>query len=157
MLRAVAALLVVLSLAAPASALAAGCPKTTVGALEDEVMCQVCGVPLGLAGDALQAQRERAFIRRLAVRCESKDQIKTALVAQFGASVLADPPDSGFNATAWIVPALGVGLGAALLGWLAFAWRRARRRDPAGAIELPVLSGADSERVNAALARWDSE
>ena len=37
------------------------CPKTTLGDIEDEVMCPVCGTPLGLATEAPQAQRERAL------------------------------------------------------------------------------------------------
>ena len=38
------------------------CPKTTLGDVEDEVMCPVCGTPLGLATEAPQAERERALI-----------------------------------------------------------------------------------------------
>jgi cytochrome c-type biogenesis protein CcmH len=155
MRRVLALAVMLLALAAPAAALAQGCPRTTVGDLEDEVMCQVCGVPLGLATDAPEAKRERAFIARLAARCDSKQQIKDALVAQFGPSVLADPPHDGFNAAAYIVPALGVGFGGALLAWLAFAFRRARRRDSGALPDLPVLSGAERDRVDAAMERWN--
>ena len=42
-------------LAPAAAALAADCPQTTLGDVEDEVMCPVCGVPLGLATEAPQA------------------------------------------------------------------------------------------------------
>jgi len=46
---------VVSLLAAPAPALAAaGCPKTNMADVENEVMCLQCGVPLNLA-DAGQA------------------------------------------------------------------------------------------------------
>ena len=75
------------------AALAADCPKTTLGDVEDEVMCPVCGTPLGLATEAPQAQRERAYIQRLIDACRSKDEIKRALVAQFGDCVLALPGD----------------------------------------------------------------
>ena len=40
------------ALALPAAALAAGCTKTSVSDLEDEVMCPVCGTSLGLAREA---------------------------------------------------------------------------------------------------------
>ena len=55
---------------------AVGCPETSLGDLEDEVMCPVCGTSLGLATEAPQAQRERAFIQRpdRRVQDEGRDQ-----------------------------------------------------------------------------------
>jgi cytochrome c-type biogenesis protein CcmH/NrfF len=80
---------------APAAAIAKDCPQTTLGDIEDEVMCPVCGTPLGLASEAPQAERERAFILRLVDDCKSKDEVKQALVAEFGDRVLALPGDQG--------------------------------------------------------------
>lgn len=154
-MRKLSALLVALvALQAPAGALAASCPRTTSGALENEVMCQVCGVPLALAGDAPEAKRVRALIARLVARCETKGQIKQELVAQLGPSVLAEPPHQGFDLAAYLVPALAVALGAAGLGSLGVAWRR-RRHAPAVASDVPTLSAADRARVEAALERWE--
>ena len=79
----------------PATALAQDCPRTSLGDIEDEVMCPICGTPLGLASEAPQAQDERAYIQRLIDRCESKDQIKRALVGQYGKNILALPGDQG--------------------------------------------------------------
>ncbi|MBK5231133.1 MAG: hypothetical protein JJE27_08190, partial [Thermoleophilia bacterium] len=46
-----AALLAVCALLVPAApAWAAACPKTSLPAIEDEVMCPICGVPLANAG-----------------------------------------------------------------------------------------------------------
>ena len=42
-------------------------------------MCTVCGTTLGLATEAPQAQRERAFILARVERCETKEQIRAAL------------------------------------------------------------------------------
>ena len=50
---------------APSAALAADCPRTSLSAVEDEVMCVVCGTPLELATEAPQANRERALIQSL--------------------------------------------------------------------------------------------
>ncbi len=50
------------TLALAPAALAADCPRTTLGDIEDEVMCPICGTPLGLAQEAPQAQQQRAFI-----------------------------------------------------------------------------------------------
>ena len=87
-------MLLALLMLAP-GALAQDCPQTTLGDIEDEVMCPVCGTPLGLATEAPQAQREREYIQRLIDDCRSKDEIKQALVAQFGDEVLALPGDEG--------------------------------------------------------------
>ena len=46
MRRLAAALVAALALVVAPSAAAADCPKTTLGDVEDEVMCPVCGTPL---------------------------------------------------------------------------------------------------------------
>jgi cytochrome c-type biogenesis protein CcmH/NrfF len=116
----VATALAVLALAASAQACT---PRTTLGALEDEVMCTVCGLPLSLATESPQAQSERALILRLVDRCQTKAQIERRLVAEYGSEVLASPPSGGFDATAWLIPLLAL---LALAGGLAGAtgiWR----------------------------------
>ena len=152
MRRALAAA-VLLLLLVPAASLAA-CPKTSLADVEDEVMCPVCGVPLGLATEAPQAQRERAFIQREAAACKSKQQIKNELVAQFGDRVLALPPDKGFNIVAYLVPALIVLGGIAAIATVALKRRRkvAGTPPPPGT---PALAGDDAERLDADLERYD--
>jgi cytochrome c-type biogenesis protein CcmH len=123
-------------LAALPGAAAAQCPKTTLGDIEDEVMCPVCGTPLSLATEAPQAQRQRELIQRLIADCRSKEQIKTALVAEFGEGVLALPEDEGFDLAAYLVPATAVLLAAGALGFAVLRWRRQPRAaasPPAGA------------------------
>src|SRR5436190_15295538 len=151
MTRAVAMILALL-LVAPAASLAA-CPKTSLADVEDEVMCPVCGVPLGLATEAPQAQRERAFIQREAERCRSKQQIKAELVAQFGDRVLALPPDKGFNVAAYAVPIAVVLLGAGAIATVMVRRRRSPRGDPASMT--PALAGDDAARLEADLERYD--
>jgi len=140
---------VVLWLAVAPAALA--CPETSLGDLEDEVMCPVCGTSLGLATEAPQAQRERAFIERLIADCKTKDEVKAALVAEFGDEVLAEPGDDGFEIAAYLIP-LGVLLGAAAA--IAVGVRRWRGRPPTP----PSAGGAgtrDSKRLDDDLARYD--
>jgi len=121
----IAVLIALAALVGAGVASAADCTKTTVSDLEDEVMCPVCGTSLGLAREAPQARRERAYIVRLVKRCRSKDEIKAALVAQFGDSVLAVPSTDGFNLSAYVAPLLTMLLaGAALIIGLV-RWRRA--------------------------------
>jgi cytochrome c-type biogenesis protein CcmH len=147
----VAALL--LALALPSGAVAADCPKTTLAAVEAEVMCPVCGTPLGLATEAPQANRERAFIQRLVERCRSKEEIKEILVAQYGPGVLALPKAEGFNLGAYLVPALAVLLAA---GGIAIATRRWRGGGggPAAATR-PGEDSAAAKRLDADLERYD--
>jgi cytochrome c-type biogenesis protein CcmH len=144
---------VLLLLLAPAASLAA-CPKTSLADVEDEVMCPVCGVPLGLATEAPQAQRERDFIQREVARCKSKQQIKDELVAQFGNRVLALPPQKGFDLAAYLVPAaivlLGMGAVAALI-----VKRRRSGATPATPGSTTALAGEDAARLEADLERYD--
>jgi cytochrome c-type biogenesis protein CcmH len=152
--RRIAALVAVLGalLAAPAVA-AAQCPRTSLGDIEDEVMCPVCGTPLALATDAPQADRERAYIETLIADCRSKDEIKAALAAQFGDEVLALPGDAGDDdlgdVLVYVIPAVGITLAAAGIAFAVVRWRRARGpREPAQA-GAPGAEGrleADMER-----------
>jgi cytochrome c-type biogenesis protein CcmH len=146
------ALLALLALAAPAAA--QECPKTTLGDIEDEVMCPVCGTPLGLATEAPQAQDQRAYIEELIARCRSKDEIKQALVAEYGESVLALPGDEGDDdlgdVLVYVVPAVGILLAAAGIAFAVVRWRGPRGRDGS-----PTLAGTDGSRLEDDMDRYD--
>ena len=151
-LLAIAALL---AFAAPA--MAQNCPQTSLGDLEDEVMCPLCGRPLSTVDREPQAQRERVFMQRLIDQCKSKEEVKSALAAQFGPKVLALPDDDGFDATAYIVPVL---VPLAALAAIAFSATRWRRRKPVSAVasgqapQGPTLDPDDSARLEADLERY---
>jgi cytochrome c-type biogenesis protein CcmH/NrfF len=132
---------------------AASCPRTSLASIEDTVMCQVCGVPLGLATESPEATRERAFIATLIDRCETPRQIRAALVAQYGPSVLALPPGQGFDLAAYLVPLLGVICAAALVTMITLTWRGRHRTRQAHAPR--ALSTADAARVAAALEQFE--
>jgi cytochrome c-type biogenesis protein CcmH len=153
--RRVALIAVLVLVAFPAAAAAQDCPQTTLADIEDEVMCPVCGTPLGLATEAPQAQREREYIQSLIDDCRSKDEIKQALVAQFGEEVLALPGDEGDDdlgdVLVYVIPALGILLAA---GGIAFAVVRWRGAGPRGGG--PAHAGAaDSSRVDTDMERYD--
>jgi cytochrome c-type biogenesis protein CcmH len=81
----------------------------------------------------------------------TKDEIKAALVAEYGPDVLAEPEASGFGAAAWLVPvvlALAGALGVALL------WRRWRAPAAAPAAG-PEIDDSDARRLDAELAAYD--
>jgi cytochrome c-type biogenesis protein CcmH len=140
----------------PAAAVAKTCPQTTLGDIEDEVMCPVCGTPLGLASESPQAQRERAYIERLIAQCKSKDEVKRALVAEFGDRVLALPGDEGDTSVGdvlvYVVPAVGILLAAAGIGFAVLRWRRPRRDGgPRGG----AVAAAEGARLDDDMERYD--
>jgi cytochrome c-type biogenesis protein CcmH len=146
----VAIAVLALALASPATALAASCPRTSVADIEDEVMCPVCKTPLGLAQEAPQADRERAFILARVGRCESKDEIKAALAAEFGDEVLALPERRGFDLAAYLVPALAFVAALAACSVALVRWRRRRPRTAGGAptADRPLGPEAESDQAS---------
>lgn len=138
--------LLALVLALPAAAVAQEASLTDI---EDEVMCPICGTTLELS-DSPQAERERELIRGLIDEGKSKDEIKDALVAEYGEDVLATPDSDGFDLTAWLVPALVVllvGIG------IAFGVSRLRGRDdgPDG----PAVAPEEDSRIDRDMAGYD--
>jgi cytochrome c-type biogenesis protein CcmH len=152
---ALASLLVVALLApAPLNAMAAT-PQTSLSEISSEVMCPVCGTLLELA-ESPQALREKAFVSRLVAEGRSKDQIKDALVAEYGTEVLALPQGSGFDLSAYLVPVIAFVVAVIALTLGVLRWRRAgAARDREGPATAAGPSAEDSERLDADLARYD--
>jgi cytochrome c-type biogenesis protein CcmH len=142
------ALVLLVGLAAAAPATAAE-PRTSLPDIEDEVMCPICGTLLQLS-DSPQAERERELIRRLIAEGRSKDEVKEALVAEYGEDVLATPDTEGLDLIAWVLPALGGLMGIAVLG---IALARMRRM-PSGT-EAKPLDPADAARLDRDISSHD--
>ena len=142
-----------LVLALAGSAHAAPVQRTSLPDVEDEVMCVLCGTPLNIS-ESSQADLERRFIRRQIALGKTKDQVKQALKAEYGAQVLAMPSGGGFNAAAWLVPAAIV---AALLAALAIFVPRWRNRPPStpSGPQGPALSADDTRRLDEDIARYE--
>jgi cytochrome c-type biogenesis protein CcmH len=137
--------------AVSSSATGGGPPRASLPDVEDEVMCVECGTALNVSTSAV-ADQERAFIRRQIAMGRDKEQIKAALVDEFGPAVLAMPEEKGFSLAAYLVPG-GLAL-LALLG-LAVAARRFRRRPEDAAPAPEPLADADARRLDAELAAYD--
>jgi cytochrome c-type biogenesis protein CcmH len=145
---------VVLLVSAPAPTAAAQEQRASLPDIEDEVMCPICGTALGLS-ESPQANAEREFIRELIAKGRTKEEIKQALVDEYGSEVLATPEASGFDLAAWIVPVAGLLVAGAAIGIGVHRWRA--RSEPAGA-EDPRLTGPDpddEERLRADLRRYE--
>jgi cytochrome c-type biogenesis protein CcmH len=155
--RSLAFVVVALALAGPAAA-ACSKPRASLESLEGQVMCPICHTTLDQSDSAV-AERIKVYIRARIARCETSDQIKSELVADFGQSILAAPPRKGFDLLAWWLPVVGVVGGAVVLG--IGVWRWSRGREPALATADPTTNGRvplDPElerRVDEALARFE--
>lgn len=152
MTRLAASLVAMLALASPALAAA---PQASLPDVEDEVMCPICGTLLELA-ESPQAKRQRVLVRRLIAEGRTKAEVKDALVAQYGREVLALPRGSGFDLSAYLVPAIAFAVAVVALAIGVRRWRRAGGPGGQGdgtAGEGP--RGEDAERLEADLARYD--
>ena len=124
--------------------------QVEIADVEDEVMCPICGTLLELT-HAPQAERQRAFIAERIKRGETKEQIKEALVTEYGDEVLAVPRGSGFQLSAYLVPAFAFAVAAIALAAGLWRWRRNSGGD--GGAQGP--GGEDARRLDADLARYD--
>jgi cytochrome c-type biogenesis protein CcmH len=149
--------LAVLALLASAPLSVAATPRTSLGEVSSEVMCPVCGTLLELA-ESPQAQREKAFVSRLVAAGRTKQQIKDALVAEYGTEVLALPQGSGFDLSAYLVPIVAFAVAVVALALGVLRWRRAGgggRGDGEGPPAAAGPSPEDAARLDADLARYD--
>jgi cytochrome c-type biogenesis protein CcmH len=145
----------------PAAGLSGSRIRTSLPAVESQVMCVTCKIPL-LVAQSPEASRERAFIQRLIDEGRTEAQIKRALVDEYGPAVLALPSTHGFGLAAYLVPIAVVLMLLAILALLLPRWRRRARRAAAAAgagsgIGGPshTLSPADAARLDADMARFD--
>ena len=121
--------------------------------LEAQLVCPVCGTTLDQS-DAPVAQRMKQIIRERLAAGASEAQIKAELVDQFGPGVLAEPPKSGFDLLAWLVPFAVLVAGAVGVALVAWAWSRRRGEGDAGP---PATLDPELERrVDAELRRYES-
>lgn len=142
-----------LALAAVLGAVLAGAASAAppnAADLEAELVCPVCETTLDQS-NAPVAERMKTFIRVRIAAGDSEQEIKDALVAEFGTEVLAEPPGGGFGLLAWLLPLGALVGGAIAVGLLIRAWSR-RDAQP----ELVSELGPELDRlVDDELARFD--
>jgi len=140
----------VLVLASPAAACTM---HASQGSLETQLVCPSCHTTLD-ESDSEVAREMKAEIARRIARCQSEREIRDAMVAEFGPTILSTPQTHGFDLLAWVLPLGGAAAGAVALAFAARAWTRGRT--PAGAgVPQGELTAADEARVDEALARFD--
>ena len=131
---------------APDAALAAPSPSD----LEAEIVCPTCKTTLDQS-DSPIARRMKQMIRTRLAEGATEKQIKAELVAQFGPAVVAEPPKSGFDLLAWLVPIAILAAGAVGVGAIAWGWSRRRVEEDPGEPLDPDLE----RRLEAELERFD--
>jgi cytochrome c-type biogenesis protein CcmH/NrfF len=145
-------LVVVFAALAAAGAIAAATPPNAAD-LEAELVCPVCETTLDQS-NAPVALRMKAFIRTRIAAGDSEQEIKDALVAEFGEGVLAEPPGGGFGLLAWLLPLAALTGGAIALAFLVRRWSRRR---PLGDGDVAAPLDPQLERlVDEELARFDT-
>lgn len=135
---------------------AAAEPRFEMSDIESELMCPTCQSRLDMSSSPA-AERIRAFVEEKRQAGWTEQEVKDALVADFGPAVLAAPPAEGMGLVAWLVPILAVGGGALVVAGLVVLWRR-RRSDPEDVAVPAAEPGADAAmdaRIDAALRALD--
>jgi len=147
-------LLGVLALAFAAPALAIT-PRTSIAAVEEDLVCPACHEPLDESSSPV-AEQMKAYIRTHIAMGWTKSRIENTLEAQpgMGPAILGVPSKHGFDLLIWVLPLGGIGVGAVALGGGAWAWSHNRSDDPS-----PTggsgLDPAMERRVTDELARFD--
>jgi cytochrome c-type biogenesis protein CcmH/NrfF len=79
------------------------------------------------------AEAAREMIRAKLKAGETRDQIMEEYAAQYGAEALAVPPNTGVFRAIWLIPVLGIGLGALGVGRMVRRWRQGDAEKAGGA------------------------
>lgn len=79
---------------------------------------------------------------------ESDDQIVQAFVKEFGSTVYAEPPKSGFSLVAWVMPTAYLVLGALVVIFVISRWlKKSTSEGPAGSAPAKAVSPELLERA----------
>jgi cytochrome c-type biogenesis protein CcmH len=149
----VRALVAVVGAALAVAAPAAAAPNPAD--LEAELVCPTCDTTLDQS-NAPVAQRMKQLIRQHVAAGWTEKQIKADLVDQFGPGVLAEPPKSGFDLLAWLLPVGLLVAGALGVGVVAWGWSRRRDGEEDEAEPAATIDPELERRLDAELERYDA-
>ena len=151
-----AALLALATVTATQTARAATHPsRVSFTQAQQQFNCTICHEPLNEAKSA-EAYQENALLRTLIAKGDTMAQIKRAMVANYGVSVLANPPKRGFAILIVVVPVAVILLGLMVVAYTIPRWRRrAAEQERQPHTQAAAISDADQQRLAADLARHD--
>lgn len=120
-----------------------------------ELYCPLCnGVRLDTCELQVCAQMRDVIANRLAAGA-TKDQIKAEFVAQYGPTVLGEPPRQGLNWLGWLLPALGLLAAAVWVVATLRRWTQPQAADAAAPPPSPAPTDPYLARVEQDLAHLD--
>jgi cytochrome c-type biogenesis protein CcmF len=111
--------------------------------LEHELMCTCggCFAPMADCPMGVSCHGRREMVAKIdayVAQGLTHDQIRSALVAEYGEHVLTSPPDRGFNRLAWLLPYVMGASGASILGFAAWRWSKKDDAAPEAAVAAPT-------------------
>ena len=161
-----AAVAAVLALALAAPALASN-EHPTQSEVEAEVVCPQCHTTID-ESDSHIARQMKAYIRQRIAEGATKNQIIDELAGppnNLGDEIRGLPQKHGFDLLAWVLPFIGIAIGAVVLAAAAWYWSRNRSDEVDGtddgifvpsATAGPPLDPELERRVDEELARFDA-
>ena len=134
-----------LLVAAPASAQSPNIDDE-VNRIAKTLYCPVCpNTPLDICNTQACVDW-RNDIKRMLQEGKNEQQIRDYFVARFGSQVLGAPPAEGFNWLAYILPAMGIVLGA-VIAWLSVRTWLVRRAPGTAPVDAPEIPKEYAERI----------
>ncbi|HZK49565.1 MAG TPA: cytochrome c-type biogenesis protein CcmH [Thermoleophilia bacterium] len=159
-LRFIVLMAVAVAVLVPSVAFAATPPRSSVS---DKIICQ-CGCGAVLTNCPHQncgwGVPAKAFIDEQLVKGKTSDELVQYYVSQYGEVVLAAPTKTGFNVIGWVMPFVGLIVGAVAIYFLIGMWSARRDEETvpaegATALELPDPNDPIARRLNDELRDFD--
>jgi cytochrome c-type biogenesis protein CcmH len=146
---------VMLALSGAGAACAHAAQHLNAYSLQGDFICVSCHEPLNQVNSP-ESQAEKQTLTQLVNQGLDYSQIKTQMVDDYTAAVLAEPPAHGLNLLVYILPPLFLVGGLGFLGYNVPRWRQRARAAAqlASTPEMP-LDPADEQRLNAELETFD--
>lgn len=118
-----------------------------VNRIAKTLYCPVCpNTPLDVCATQACVQW-RALIKEKLQQGQTEQQIRDYFVQQYGEVVLGAPPAQGFNWLAYILPAIGILLGAAIAWLTVRQWITRRGEGAAAPDDAPAISKEYADRI----------
>jgi cytochrome c-type biogenesis protein CcmH len=118
-----------------------------VNRIAKTLYCPVCpNTPLDVCSTQACVQW-RALIKEKLLQGQSEQQIRDYFVAQYGQQVLGAPPPQGFNWLAYVLPAIGIILGAAIAWLTVRQWLAHRGASGATSVEGSTIPKEYADRI----------
>jgi cytochrome c-type biogenesis protein CcmH len=101
------------------------------------LMCPVCEGQTVAESNSQLANQMRAIIREKLQEGKSKDEIIAYFVSRYGETILGAPPAKGVNWLLWILPAVALAAGGAIIGLFLYKSREEREKSQGESREPP--------------------